>query len=84
MKMQGKGFQLRCAAGKYWLLDMEQKGFAYQPPRCLNESGAYLFALSQKGLSREAIACRLCSEFGLGQEEARQDVDGFFSQLEEY
>lgn len=41
--MQKNRYQLRCAAGKYWLLDMEQDGETYRPPLMLNESGAYIF-----------------------------------------
>lgn len=41
--MQKNKYQLRCAAGKYWLLDMEQDGEPYRPPLMLNESGAYIF-----------------------------------------
>lgn len=44
--MQKNRYQLRCAAGKYWLLDMEQDGETYRPPLMLNESGGlYLQAV---------------------------------------
>ena len=49
--MQKNRYQLRCAAGKYWLLDMEQDGETYRPPLMLNESGAYIF--------RQYMACLL-------------------------
>lgn len=43
--MQKNRYQLRCAAGKYWLLDMEQDGETYRPPLMLNERGLYLQAV---------------------------------------
>jgi hypothetical protein len=71
-------YQLRYAAGKYWLLDMGQKGFSYQSPVCLNETGAYLWRLFQKGLEKEEIARLLSVEYGLEWEEAWQDTNEFF------
>jgi hypothetical protein len=72
-------YQLRYAAGRYWLLDTGQQGLDYQAPICLNETGAYLWKLFQKGLSREEIAGQLSREYGLDWEEAWQDTNGFFN-----
>jgi hypothetical protein len=71
-------FQLRYAAGRYWLLDMRQQGLDYQRPICLNESGAYLWSLLRQGLDRDEIAGCLSVKYGIGLEEARQDADEFF------
>jgi hypothetical protein len=71
-------YQLRYAAGTYWLLDMGQEGFDYQSPVCLNETGAYLWRLFQKGLDKEAIARQLSEEYGLEWEEAWRDTNEFF------
>ena len=35
--MQKNRYQLRCAAGKYWLLDMEQDGETYRPDKIAEE-----------------------------------------------
>jgi hypothetical protein len=80
--MKREDYQLRYAAGKYWLLDMKQTGPNYHKPLCLNEGGAYLWELLQNGLGKQQIVMHLCKEFDLSPNEARQDVDGFFSQLE--
>jgi hypothetical protein len=76
-------YQLRRAAGKYWLLDMQQQGFDYHSPICLNESGAYLWQLYQTGCTREEIAGQLSREFGLGWEEALQDTNDFFNCIQQ-
>jgi hypothetical protein len=81
--LQTKNYQLRHAAGKYWLLAMEQPGFAYRQPVCLNESGAFLWELLAKGADRKEAAEQLAQEFGLAENEALQDVTDFIRQLEE-
>jgi hypothetical protein len=81
MKLQTKDYQLRHAAGKYWLLDMRQQGFAYRPPLCLNASGAFLWELLAKGMSRREAARQLAQAFGLAEKEALQDVDSFVQQF---
>jgi pilus assembly protein TadC len=83
MKLQTKDYQLRYAAGKYWLLAMSQQGFAYRRPIALNESGARLWKLLAEGLDRREAAGRLAEEYGLAENEALRDVDSFIRQLEE-
>jgi hypothetical protein len=79
MNKHAQDYQLRYAAGRYWLLDMRQQGAEYQGPICLNESGAYLWKLFEAGKSREQIAIQLSGEFDLELEEARRDTDEFFN-----
>jgi hypothetical protein len=83
MKLQTQNYQLRHAAGKYWLLTMNQQGFDYHRPLALNESGAFLWELLAEGLGRREAAGRLAQEYGLTENEALQDVDAFIRQLEE-
>lgn len=71
-------YQLRFAAGKYWLLNMQQ-GMEYQSPVCLNESGAYLWKLYEQGWSRAEIAKYLADDYGLEWEKAWQDTNEFFN-----
>lgn len=77
-------YQLREAAGRYWLLDMRQKGLKFKKPLCLNESGAYFWELIRQGKTKEQIICHLCDEFHLQQNEAKEDLEAFIEQLEEY
>ena len=62
--MQKNKYQLRCAAGKYWLLDMEQDGEPYRPPLMLNESGAYIFRQYTAGNTADKIAEELATMYG--------------------
>lgn len=79
--MLGK-YQLRHAAGMYWLLDMEQKGPEYKKAVCMNESGAYFWKLIEEGKTKEQISEHLISEYGLDKAEAEQDVKEFFDNLQ--
>lgn len=78
--VQGR-YQLRKAAGRYWLLDMEQPGSPYKPPVVINECGAFIWQCCEKGLSGESIAGLLSDEYGIPEEEALQDVLQFLNQL---
>ena len=48
-------YQIRHAAGIYWLLDMEQQGYPYEKPLPLNEMGAQIWEMMQKGLDRKSV-----------------------------
>lgn len=79
----GDRYKLRKAAGRYWLLDMEQPGFPYKPPVVINEGGAFIWQFLAEGLSVTCIAEKLAMEYGIPEEEARQDIIQFISQLKE-
>ncbi len=74
-------YQLRYAAGQYWLLSMEQKGIPYQPPVVLNAIGAWIWDKTQKGQGMEAIARGLAAEYEIPEKEALTDVKQFYGQL---
>ena len=59
-----KQVSAQCAAGKYWLLDMEQDGETYRPPLMLNESGAYIFEQYMAGNTADKIAEELATMYG--------------------
>ena len=46
-------YQLRYAAGIYWLLDMSQPGYPYRKPLPLNEMGASIWRMMEKGWGQE-------------------------------
>ena len=75
-------YQLRHAAGLYWLIDMEPPGGAYVSPVPLNESGAKLWRMFESGASREEICKQLCAEYEIDLEQARSDVCDFMEQLQ--
>lgn len=76
-------YMLRKAAGRYWLLDMEQPGFPYRPPVVINEGGAYIWQSLAEGLSVTCIAEKLAMEYNIPEEEAQQDIIQSINQLVE-
>lgn len=76
-----KRYQIRKAAGLYWLLDMEQSGIGRQEQIVLNESGAYIWKQYERLRSEAAVAEELNREFGISVEEALADVEQFLQQL---
>lgn len=79
--IQGQ-WQLRHAAGTYWLLDMGQEPGKPKEILSLNQVGAELWRILQQGTTGEAAAEMLCLQYGLDREEALRDVQSFFSALE--
>lgn len=79
-----EGFQLRQAAGSYWLLNMNQKGIPYEPPLMLNEIGADIWKKLEAGWAPENIAEDISKEYHILHKEAMEDVLIFCSKLLEY
>lgn len=77
-------YQLRKAAGTYWLLDMEQDGPAYTKPVPLNESGAYIWQLLEAGHKTEQAARIVAAEYGITADEAGEDIRQFLQNLHEH
>lgn len=76
-------YQLRKAAGLYWLLDMEQDGVEMREPVVINESGAYIWEQYRRLGSEMSVAEALSREFGLSVQEGLTDVRQFLQQLRE-
>lgn len=74
-------YQLRYAAGLYWLIDMEQSGADYISPVPLNEVGARIWGMFESGMSEQQVSEQLCCEYDISAEQAREDVRDFVSQL---
>lgn len=79
-KSEGR-YQLRHAAGLYWLIDLEQPDKSYHSPIPLNEGGAMLWRMIDSGASLEEICQRLCAESDISMEQARADATDFIQQL---
>ena len=77
-------YQLRQAAGKYWLLHMEQKGVPYERPLKLNQAGAEMWTLLQEGKTTEQIVEYLAREYEVSAEKIIEDIKQFYHQLETY
>ena len=75
-------YQLRKAAGLYWLLNMEQTGMPDQKPIPLNETGAAIWGMLLEGESFEQIALKLAKEYETYVDEISDDLQQFIKQLE--
>lgn len=80
--MEYGDYQLRYAAGMYWLLNTKQRGLHYIRPLSFNECGAHLWRMLSEGADKAQIADRLCEEYGLERAEASRDVEDFLKQLD--
>ncbi len=80
--LERERWQLRHAAGSYWLLDMKQGPENWRPPLSLNRAGAELWELLEQGIEEEAAADMLCSRYRLDRESALKDVRDFLTGLE--
>lgn len=74
-------YQLRYAAGLYWLIDMEQPEAAYISPVPLNEGGAEIWRMIESGATLAEICDRFGDMYGIPPEEAKIDVEDFIEQL---
>ena len=76
-------YQLRYAAGRYWLLDMQQEGLDYRKPVVLNECAAFIWKRNAKGEPQEQIAQELQETYGISMEQAMEDTQQFIRSLKE-
>ncbi len=75
-------YQMREAAGMYWIMDMEQEPLQYKPPICINSVGAWIWENLASGLSREETVQKFALRYDIPIEEARHDCQAFFAQLQ--
>ena len=73
-------YQIRHAAGKYWLLDMEQAEH-YKKPIVMNETGALILESYWKTESIEQTAEAIGQIYEIDLDEAKADVKIFLEQL---
>lgn len=74
-------YQLRYAAGIYWLLDMEQSGVEYKRPVPMNECGAYIWKQLQEKRTRKEILEKICKRYEIDRQQADEDIGTFMEQL---
>lgn len=74
-------YQLRYAAGRYWLLDMMQDELSYKPPLSMNEVGADILKMIFQRMSTKEIAELLSKEYDILEESAKEDVIQFRNEL---
>ena len=74
-------YQLRHAAGLYWLIDIGQSGVPYISPVPLNGSGARIWELIESGTPMADICEQLSIAYKLPLLQAQRDVSDFIDQL---
>lgn len=83
-KRKNPRYQLRSAAGLYWILDMEQEGVPYRKPLPINEIGAGIWKMMEQGMEQTEIADAMCREYKVERETVLQDIVQFRKSLREY
>lgn len=76
-------YQLRCAAGSYYLLNMGQRGIPYERPIVINSVAAEMWMELVQGKTTEQIAEYLGKKYEVETEEIKTDVLRFCEQLKE-
>lgn len=76
-------YQIRKAAGLYWILKMNQSGQPYEEPIPVNEVGADIFLGMEAGKEPGEIAEELSRKYHGPKEEIEKDVLEFMKQLRE-
>ena len=79
-----KEYQLRKAAGTFWLLHMTQSGMPFEKPMMLNDCGARIWENYAAGASQEEIVHLLQETYGISEEMASEDTKAFLRELEEH
>jgi len=74
-------YQLRRAAGMYWILDMGQKGVPYKKPLSINEIGAGIWGMMEQGMGQDEIADALCRQYQVERDMVLEDIEKFRKQL---
>ena len=77
-------YQMRYAAGIYWLLDMGQAGVPYRKPLAMNEAGARIWELTSQGYDDEEISEKLSEEYQADISVISEDIKQFRMQLQQY
>ena len=77
-------YQLRKAAGKYFLLHMEQKGIPYEKPLLLNSVAAEFWSMLKEEKSKENIVKSIAEKYKVEEASVREDFESFYLQLKDF
>lgn len=77
-------YQLREAAGAFWLLHMTQKGLPFEKPLMLNACGALIWEYYVKGYPADKISHIVQETYDIPEKQAKADTQEFIRQLEEH
>ncbi len=76
-----KRYQLRYAAGTYWLSDTNPKGRVIPRPLELNETAAEIWKMLENGKNTKEIAEFFCEGNKEQEKEIQNDIEQFIEQL---
>ena len=76
-------YQLRHAAGRYWLLDMQQDGLVYHKPIELYVCSAFIWEAYTSCQTQDQIASEIQKNYVIPMEQAREDTQQFIMRLRE-
>lgn len=79
-----KHYQIRKAAGLYWIIPTNQLDTEYIPPLPVNECGTIVFQKLQEKMEKDQIIKYLVELYGITEQEAKDAIDSFCSQLKEH
>lgn len=74
-------YQVRKAAGKYWLVDLDQEPWNFQKPVVMNETGYEIWQMFSNGLGIGEISEEIAANYSISIDEAKSDVKAFFDML---
>jgi hypothetical protein len=74
-------YRLRHAAGRYWIINLDQPGKEYRKPIVTNETGAYLWTCWQSGATQEEMITALCQRYHIKDTDAQDDVKTFLENI---
>ena len=77
------GFILREVAGSFIVVAVGSAVKDFKGIINLNETGAFLWKILEKGADREELLTKLLEEYDVNEETARRDIDAFINKLQE-
>lgn len=76
-----KDFILRKVADSYVVVPVGKMTLDFNGIINLNETGAFLFGLLQKGADREELLAKMLEEYDVTSEKAEADIDKFLEKV---
>lgn len=76
-------FILREVAGSYVVVPVNDRTMDFNGMINLNETGAFLFELLQKGAEKTELISRMLEEYEVTAEKAEADIDKFIQKLKD-
>ncbi|MEE1060667.1 MAG: PqqD family protein [Ruminococcus sp.] len=76
-------FILREVAGSYVVVPVNDRTMDFNGMINLNETGAFLFELLQKGAEKSELLSRMLEEYEVTAERAEADIDKFIQKLKD-